>query len=63
MMLEVAGMSALRAQPMFTRMLALMTVAMTTALALEMVFGVHLGIEAWMHRVFGAAQFSILPHL
>ena len=45
---------------MLARILALMMTAAIGALALEVVFGVHLGISGWVHRVFDAGQFRLL---
>ena len=41
---------------MLTRILVLVMSVTIGALALEMVFGVHLGISGWMHRVFDAGH-------
>lgn len=46
---------------MFMKVLAAMAVVAAGALALEVVFGVQLGIEVWMHQALGAARFRILP--
>lgn len=46
---------------MFTKIFALMMAAATAALSLEVVFGVHLGIGPWMHRVFEGAHIGLPP--
>lgn len=40
---------------MLAKVVALAMTLLIAALALEMVFGVHLGIERWMHRVLDPA--------
>jgi hypothetical protein len=46
---------------MLTKALALMMTATFAALALEVVFGVHLGISGWVHHVLGGSEFSLIP--
>ncbi len=46
---------------MLTRLVALIITAAFLALALEVVFGVQLGIGGWVHHILGGGQFSLLP--
>lgn len=46
---------------MLTKALALMMTAAFGALALEVVFGVHLGLSGWIHHVLGVSEFSLIP--
>lgn len=46
---------------MLTKSVALIVTLTFAALALEVVFGVHLGIGAWVHGIVGGGQFSLIP--
>lgn len=45
---------------MVGKTLAFMMVAAVGALALEVVFGVHLGIADWMHQAFDPGDMNFL---
>lgn len=45
---------------MLTKTLALMITAAFAALTLEVVFGVHLGIQSFVHQVLGGSEFSLV---
>jgi hypothetical protein len=47
---------------MLTKSVAILMTAVFAALALEVVFGVRLGITAWLHAAVGTDGFSLLPH-
>ena len=48
---------------MLTKVFALAMTMMIGALALEVVFGVHLGISRWVHGVLGVGQAGLFPPL
>lgn len=48
---------------MIAKTFALLTTAVVAALALELVFGVHLGIAHWVHRVLGPDEWEIVRPL
>jgi hypothetical protein len=48
---------------MLAKVFALAMTVMIGALALEVVFGVHLGISRWVHGVLGASQMGLIPPL
>lgn len=48
---------------MLTKVFALAMTMMFGALALEVVFGVHLGISGWVHGVLGAGQMGLFSPL
>jgi hypothetical protein len=41
---------------MLTKVMAILMILAVGALVLEVVFGVHLGIAAWVHRVLDTGQ-------
>lgn len=46
---------------MLTKAFAVAMTLMMGALALEVVFGVHLGISSWVHGVLGNGQIALIP--
>jgi len=46
---------------MLSKTFALVMTLMMGALALELVFGVHLGIQSWVHGILGGGQIALIP--